>query len=194
MRRIIFGALVLLIANGTINAQKPYISDASIVEQLEFVEKEASSWNQYVMIFDTWFTRLKTNINDTIKTKNSTISRLESTIVSKDSSITALNNQLEKTNRELQQTISEKDAFTFLGLNMAKSLFISIVIFIIFVLLAITGMALLVLQRSNMASRRTKKDLEKLTAEFDDHRQRARQKYEALVVQHHKEIQKIKEG
>lgn len=193
MRRIIFAALVLFMANGTINAQKPYISDASIQEQLEFVEKEASSWNQYVMIFDTWFARLKTNINDTIKTKNSTISRLESTIVSKDSSITALNIQLEKTNRELQQTISEKDAFSFFGINMAKSLFISIVIFIFFVLLALTGMALLILQRSNMASRKTKKDLEKLTAEFDDHRQRSRQKYEALVVQHHKEIQKLKE-
>lgn len=194
MRRIIFAALVLLIANGTINAQKPYISDASIEEQLEFVEEEASSWNQYVMIFDTWFTRLKTNINDTIKVKNSTISRLESTIVSKDSSITALNNQLDKTNNELQQTISEKDAFTFLGMNMPKSLFISIVIFIFFVLLAVTGMALLILQRSNQAARKTKKDLEKLTTEFEDHRQRSRQKYEALVVQHHKEIQKLKEA
>ncbi|GAO28346.1 hypothetical protein [Geofilum rubicundum] len=194
MRRILFAVLVLLIANGTINAQKPYISDASIEEQLEFVENEASSWQQYVMIFDTWFSRLKTNINDTIEDKNSTISRLESTIVSKDSTITALNNQLEKTNRELQQTISEKDAFTFLGMNMPKSLFISIVIFIFFVLLAVTGMAVFMLQRSNMSSRKVKKELEKMKNEFEDHRQRSRQKYEALVVQHHKEIQKLKEG
>lgn len=194
MRRIIFAALVLLIANGTINAQKPYISDASIEEQLEFVEDEASSWNQYVMIFDTWFARLKANINDTIKTKNNTISRLESTIVSKDSAITALNNQLDKTNKELQQTISEKNAFTFLGMNMQKSLFISIAIFIFFVLLAVAGMAVFVLQRSNMTSRRIKKELDKMRIEFEDHRQRSRQKYEALVVQHHKEIQKLKEG
>jgi ABC-type multidrug transport system fused ATPase/permease subunit len=193
MRRILFTALVLLIANGTVNAQKPYISDASIEEQLEFVEEEASSWNQYVMIFDTWFTRLKTNINDTIKTKNSTISRLESTIVSKDSAITALNNQLDTTNKELQQTIREKDAFTFLGMNMQKSLFISIVIFIFFVLLAVAGMAVFILQRSNMASRKMKKELDKMKNEFEDHRQRSRQKYEALVVQHHKEIQKLKE-
>jgi predicted PurR-regulated permease PerM len=193
MRRILLAALVIIIAHGNINAQKPYISDASIEEQLEFVESEASSWQQYVMIFDTWFSRLKTNINDTIKDKNSTISRLESTIVSKDSTITALNNQLEKSNKELQQTISEKDAFSFLGMNMAKSLFISIVIFIFFVLLTITGMAAFMLQRSNMSARRIKKELEKTKNEFEDHRQRSRQKYEALVIQHHKEIQKLKE-
>ncbi|MCA1745829.1 MAG: hypothetical protein LC643_09060 [Bacteroidales bacterium] len=194
MRRIIFAAIVMFIAHGAVNAQKPYISDASIEEQLEFVEKEASSWNQYVMIFDTWFTRLKTNINDTITAKNSTITQLESTIVTKDSTITALNSQLEKTNKELQQTVSEKNAFAFLGMNMQKSVFISIVLFIFFVLLAITGMAVFILQRSNMSSRKIRKELDKMKNEFEDHRQRSRQKYEALVIQHHKEIQKLKEG
>jgi len=194
MRRTIIIAFVLLFSHISIFAQKEYISDASIEEQLEFVEEKASSWQQYIMIFDTWFQQLKTNINTTITEKNSTISRLEKTIVSKDSTITALNNQITKLNKNLQKTIEEKNDFAFLGMNLPKSVFISMVIFIFFILLALTAIAIFTLQRSNSASKKLKTEFEKTKTEFEEYRQQSRLKHEALVIQHHKEIQKLKDN
>jgi competence protein ComGC len=85
MRTIIISVLVLLCITDISKAQKPYIKDATVEEQLEFVEKEASKWQNYIMVFDTWFRQLKNNVNNTISEKNEVISRLETTIVSKDS-------------------------------------------------------------------------------------------------------------
>jgi predicted Holliday junction resolvase-like endonuclease len=77
---------------------------------------------------------------------------------------------------------------------MAKGVFLSIVIFIFIILIAATALAILVLQRNNLSTSKIRKELEKTREEFEEHRQRARQKYEALVVQHHKELQRLKEG
>lgn len=194
MRTIIISVLVLLCITDISKAQKPYIKDATVEEQLEFVEKEASKWQNYIMVFDTWFRQLKNNVNNTISEKNEVISRLETTIVSKDSTITELNRQLELTASDLKETLKEKNSFSFLGISMAKGVFLSIVIFIFIILIAATALAILVLQRNNLSTSKIRKELEKTREEFEEHRQRARQKYEALVVQHHKELQRLKEG
>ncbi|NLX73610.1 MAG: hypothetical protein GXY94_09970 [Bacteroidales bacterium] len=70
MRTIIISVLVLLCITDISKAQKPYIKDATVEEQLEFVEKEASKWQNYIMVFDTWFRQLKNNVNNTISEKN----------------------------------------------------------------------------------------------------------------------------
>lgn len=193
MRKIIFLGLLLAMTSGAVRAQKAYIQDAGIKEQLNFVETEASKWQNYVMITDVWFRQLKKNVTDTLDHKNKNIGALETTIASRDSIIGQLNGELEKTKAELEKTEREKNAFQFLGLSMAKPVFISLIIFIIIALLIATGAALFLYQRSNHTAGRTKKELEKMKEEFEDYRQRSRQKYENLVVQHHKEIQKLKE-
>ena len=52
MRTIIISVLVLLCITDISKAQKPYIKDATVEEQLEFVEKEASKWQNYIMVFE----------------------------------------------------------------------------------------------------------------------------------------------
>ena len=193
MRKIVYLGLLLWLSVGYTHAQKAYIQDAGIKEQLNFVEEEASKWQNYVMITDTWFRQLKKNVTDTLDQKNQNIGALETTIASRDSVIGQLNSELEKTKTRLETSEREKNAFQFLGLSMAKPVFISLVLFVFFALLIAIGAALFLFQRSNHTANRTKKDLEKMKEEFEDYRQRARQKYENLVVQHHKEIQKLKE-
>lgn len=193
MQKIVFLGLLLALTSGAVRAQKAYIQDAGIKEQLNFVESEASKWQNYVMITDTWFRELKKNVGDTLDLKNQNIRDLESTVASRDSLIQTLNRELEQTRSKLEETEREKNAFHFLGLAMAKPVFISLVLFVFFALLIATGAALFMFQRSNHTANRTKKELDKMKEEFEDYRQRARQKYENLVVQHHKEIQKLKE-
>ena len=193
MQKIVFLGLLLAMTSGAVRAQKAYIQDAGIKEQLNFVETEASKWQNYVMITDVWFRQLKKNVSDTLDLKNQNIAELRQTVASRDSVIGQLNSELEKTKTRLETSEREKNAFQFLGLSMAKPVFISLVLFVFFALLIATGAALFLFQRSNHTAGRTKKELEKMKEEFEDYRQRARQKYENLVVQHHKEIQKLKE-
>ena len=193
MQKIIYLGLLLWLCVGSSHAQKAYIQDAGIKEQLNFVEEEASKWQNYVMITDVWFRQLKKNVSDTLDLKNQNIAELRQTVAARDSVIGQLNGELEKTKTRLETSEREKNAFQFLGLSMAKPVFISLVLFVFFALLIATGAALFLFQRSNHTAGRTKKELEKMKEEFEDYRQRARQKYENLVVQHHKEIQKLKE-
>ena len=193
MRKIVYLGLLLWLSVGSGHAQKAYIQDAGIKEQLNVVETEASKWQNYVMITDVWFRQLKKNVSDTLDLKNQNIAELRQTVAARDSVIGQLNGELEKTKTRLETSEREKNAFQFLGLSMAKPVFISLVLFVFFALLIATGAALFLFQRSNHTANRTKKDLEKMKEEFEDYRQRARQKYENLVVQHHKEIQKLKE-
>src|SRR5690554_8002746 len=152
MQKIIFLGLLLAMTSGAVRAQKAYIQDAGIKEQLNFVEEEASKWQNYVMITDTWFRQLKKNVTDTLDLKNQNIGALETTIASRDSVIGQLNGELEKTKTRLETSEREKNAFQFLGRSMAKPVFISLILFIIIALLIATGAALFLFQRSNHRS------------------------------------------
>lgn len=192
MRVVTLAILALIYLSFPISAQKTYDNNASIEQQFEFVEEEGSRWQNYVMIIDRSFNQLKGNVLKTIKDKDATISRLETTIVSKDSLISSLEKTLADTDKELQTTLAEKNSFSFMGMAMSKNLFLSIVIFVFIVLLAIIGFTTILIQRNLSTIAKTRKELETTKAEFEDHRQRSRQKYETLVIQHHKEIQKLK--
>ncbi len=192
MRVVTIAILALIYFSFPISAQKNYDNNTSIEQQFEFVEEEGSKWQNYVMIIDRSFNQLKGNVLKTINNKDATISRLETTIVSKDSLITALEVSLAETDKELQKTLSEKNSFSLLGISMSKNLFLSIVIFVLIVLLAIMGFTTLLIRKNYSAMTKVKKELETTRTEFDEHRQRSRQKYESLVIQHHKEIQRLK--
>src|SRR5690554_7831022 len=100
MRKIVYLGLLLWLSVGYTHAQKTYIQDAGIKEQLNFVEEEASKWQNYVMITDVWFRQLKKNVSDTLDLKNQNIAELRQTVASRDSVIGQLRSEERRVGKE----------------------------------------------------------------------------------------------
>jgi hypothetical protein len=178
----------------TANAQssKTYPGDAPIEEQINFVINESSKWQNYKMILETWTTRVRTNTFDTLNAKKAEISGLNTLIEERDLEISSLSDTLGTTRQQLEIAISEKDTFLIFGASLSKSFFLSIVIFVILSLLIVAVFAFFLFQRGNMQMRTIRNELDVMREEFEMYRQQSRQKYENMVIQHHKEIQKLK--
>jgi septal ring factor EnvC (AmiA/AmiB activator) len=176
----------------TIEAQKPMIQGESLESQFEYVKTQSSRWENYTMVPDPLFEQLKKCTSDTLSAKHNEIDSLNQTIAQKNADLAVIKNKLTDVQENFQQTQEERNSFTVFGINMSKGGFLSVTGFIFIGLLVVAAAAALLFQKENMAAKKIKKDQEQLKQEFEDYRQESRKKQEQLVIQHHKEIQKLK--
>ncbi len=184
--------ILLVLISGKMVGQKAYIDKGSIIDQFEYVQEKSSRWENYTMIPDPWFKLLKKNALDTLKLKNEEIIDLQNSLIQKDVELTNSVKELTSTQNRLAETEAEKNSFRLLNMDMSKSFFLSLIGFVFIALLIITGGALLLFKRENMAIKRNKIEHEQLKQEFEEYRTEVRIRQEQLVIQHHKEIQKLK--
>ena len=172
--------------------RKVYLSDGTIEEQLEHVIGKSSNWDAYKLILNDWVTKLRRNVVDSLNASKNEIAAQKELVANRDNEISELQSTLQKTRDELNLVQKEKDSITLLGVNISKGIFLSVTIIIVIGLAAFAVMAFGLYKRSFAAINKTQAELDKITQEFEIHRQEARKKQEQLVVQHHKEIQRLK--
>ncbi|TCO10776.1 hypothetical protein [Natronoflexus pectinivorans] len=187
-----FVAFILSIGIVSANPNRPYITESSIQEQLEFVINQSSRWEQYRMVPERWLNQLNTNTLDTLNYKNNRIRTLNSTISGQKSEIEQLSKELNDTREKLAQAERARDAFSLVGISMHKRFFLSLVIFTMTGILLLAGFIFLLYKKNLETISKTKDELNHLKDDFEEYRQKARKKQEDLVVQHHREIQKLK--
>lgn len=194
-KKLFFAAsLVLFIAGSTIQAQdnKAYLTEGTLEEQFNHVIDKSSSWENYKMITNSWINTLRRNTLDTLTTAKKEIALQKSLANEKEETIVTLQNTLEETQSALNLAVKEKNSFRILGLNISKGLFLTITWLIIIGLAGLSFVAIGLYKRSFSVIQKNKEELSKITDEFEKYRQEARLKQEQLVIQHHKEIQKLK--
>ena len=172
--------------------RKVYLSDGTIEEQLEHVIGKSSNWDAYKLILNDWVTKLRRNVVDSLNASKNEIAAQKELVSSRNNEIAELQSTLQKTRDELNLVQKEKDSITLLGVNISKGIFLSVTIIIVIGLAAFGVMAFGLYKRSFGVVNKTQAELDKITQEFETHRQEARKKQEQLVVQHHKEIQRLK--
>ncbi len=174
------------------SANKVYPKQATIEEQLNHVIDKSSKWENYKMVTDTWLTSLRRNTIDSINLLKNTITEKNTVITQKDTTIKKLETNLEATNQSLLKATKERNSFAVFGIIISKSLFLTLTWTIIIALSVISFVAISFYKRSHLIIKKTKEEYAKALQDFDDYRQDSRKKYEQLVVQHHKEMQKLK--
>ncbi len=174
------------------NRNKPYITNASIEEQFNYVIDESSRWEVYKMVLERWINQLRTNTSDTINSKNLQISNLKDSIQIQKLNIASLEAQMNLISQQLDNTVKEKNSFEFFGISLQKRFFLSVVIFLIIGSISIIGFISFLYQKNLTATKKSKDELAELKEDFENYRQKTRKKQEDLVIKHHREIQKIK--
>ena len=164
----------------------------TIEKQFNYVIYNSTTYDDYKAVKITWLYNLKKRAVDSVKTAKALLHSSDSSLTAAEKSIADLQTQLDNTKQDLAQVTKEKNSFNFFGALVAKSTYNAIMWIAIIALATLGIFAFLFFKRSNAVTARTKKDLEDLREEFENHRKRAREREEKIVVEYHNEINKYK--
>jgi preprotein translocase subunit SecF len=168
------------------------LETATLQQQLEYMNEKMNIYNGYRAVRDDIFLKINKNSLDSLNAAKREISQLEASLASARSDMASLQNTLQQTNEDRDLAIKNKNNMSFIGMQMNKAFYNSIMWIIILALAVLLVILFLVFKRSFIITRQTSKDLEETREEFEAYRQQSRERYEKLVVQHHQEVLKLK--
>jgi len=168
------------------------LDSATMEAQLDYIHENTRVYNDYRAIRDDIFLKMKRNMMDTLNASNLNVEELKSLLTERDFQIETLNTDLARTKTEKDEAVRNRDSLSFLGIQMSKGLYNSILWFIILGLAALTVIMVLLFRRSHQVTKDVQNELQSTQDEFEKYRKSSREKYEKLVVSHHSEIMKLK--
>lgn len=133
---------------------------------------------------------LRKNVADTIRMLNKQIVDLKAKDGGQQAAVDAMADSLAQVKANLQETQREKDSFSVIGISLQKGTY-SLMMWGLVLLLAIALVFFIYRHsQSHMVTRDTKKAIEALHADFDQHRKKSMEKEQKLMRQLQDEINK----
>ena len=170
----------------------PILDSATVKSQLDYIHERTRIYNDFRAIREDIFLKMKGNVLDSLNVAKLDIATLNSKLTENSFQIETLNTDLNRTKNERDEAIRNKDSLSFLGIQMNKALYSTIVWLIILGLAGVVVILFLLYKRTRMVTVQTRKELEAIIEDYETHRKTSREKYEKLVVNHHNEIMKLK--
>ncbi len=167
------------------------LDTATLRQQLDYMNERMNIYNGYRAVRDDIFLKINRNSLDSLNAAKREISQLEASLATTGSDMASLQNTLQQTIEERDLAIKNKNSLSFVGIQMNKAAYNSIMWIIILILVVILVFLFLMFKRSFVVTSQTSKDLEEIREEFETYRQQSRERYEKLVVQHHQEVLKL---
>ena len=194
--RTVLGIIILNLSGiycAQAQTSTPEVLDtATLQQQLDYMEERMNIYNGYRAVRDDIFLKMNKNSLDSLSAAKRDISQLEASLTTTRSDMASLQKTLQQTSEDRDLAIKNKNSMSFIGIQMNKALYNSILWIIILALVALLIILFLMFKRSFVVTRQTTKDLEEIKEEFESYRQQSRERYEKLVVQHHQEVLKLK--
>lgn len=153
--------------------KKPSLDNGTIKSQYEFMMNKSSRYQEYKVIKIEWLDRFESNIQDSLDLVKKNLSNSEVLIEDQKNEIVDLNNELQKVKTELEETINIQNSMSFLGLQLSKSAYNTIMWIIILGSLGVAGVCFFLFRRSNVVTIETKETLAEVRDEFETHRRNA---------------------
>ncbi|NOU58630.1 tRNA (guanine-N1)-methyltransferase [Marinifilum caeruleilacunae] len=152
---------------------KPSLDHGTIDSQFNFMTKKSSNWQGHEVIKVDMLNKYQSNVQDTLKLLKSTLKSSESKLDQQEGEISGLNTEIENLKKQLDETVRMKDSMKFLGMEMTKSSYNTLMWILIIGSLAVAGVCFMLFKRSNVVTVETKQTLEEVREEFDTHRKNA---------------------
>ena len=170
----------------------------TIESQFEYLYKKSGNYRadgkRYEVVRIISLDKLRKNVIDSLEAQYKNAASLKATISGHESTIESLNNKLEETTTNLTSVTEEKDSMSFLGINVSKVTYNSILWSIIAGLLGLMLFFMYKFRRSNILTQEAKTNLSELEIEYEDHRRRALEREQKISRQLQDEINKHKKA
>ncbi|TRX62812.1 tRNA (guanine-N1)-methyltransferase [Carboxylicivirga sp. M1479] len=181
---VLFTAVLLSLVSVNMFAQGDLTArfdSLSLNAQYDYVINKSETFERYKVIKISTVNLLKKSSLDSIaiykdelKVRNNEITGLNKTVLEKDQKISELS-------AKLTAVTNTKDSMTFLGAEISKGAYNSIVWGIIFVLLILVLVLFLMFKRSHSITSETKKRLNEVEEEYENHRKSALKREQKLA-------------
>lgn len=168
------------------------LDSANLDAQLDYIHENTRVYNDYRAIRDDIFLKMRRNVKDTLNAARLEMSELNSRLAERNYEIETLNTDLSRTKNEKDEAIRNRDSLSFLGIQMGKGLYNTILWFIILGLAAVAALMVVLHRNSHKVTKEVQAELKTTLEDFEEYRKSSREKYEKLVVSHHSEIMKLK--
>ena len=179
-----------------LSAQSPSIlvvlDSASLEDQLSYVNEKTRVYDGFRAIREDVFQKMQKNALDSLNKEKLEVARFNSELREREFQIETLNKNLSRNQSERDQAIRTKDSFIFLGMEVQKGVYNTIMWIIVLGLLVGSVFLFLLFKRSFAVTSQTKSELINIQEEFEEYRRSSREKYEKLVISHHNDIMKYK--
>ncbi len=179
MTRRLFTLLSFLVISGTTAFSQENsefgssLNTGTIESQFEYIYRTSNNFQEYEVVKKSNLEALKSHILDSLKVYKDQIVMLKSEKTAQADSVLLLSGELARTVKEKEEAIDAKESFSFLGMNIQKSLYSSMM----WIIVAVLGGMLLFFSmqyfKSSGRIRKAQKDLEDLQGEFEQHRKNA---------------------
>lgn len=151
-------------------------SESSVGAQLEEVIKKSGTFKTYKVIPIDKLNVIVNTVKDSISGAKKEIVILNDRISEKQSEVDELAIEINTLTGNLNESNALNESIVFLGIPFKKTTYNLMVWGIIFAFAALAGFAYLMFKRSNIVTRKTKKDLQELMSEFEAHKSRSNER------------------
>ncbi len=178
------GVLLLCIAWLPFNSMaQGSLEEGTIESQFEYLNRISNNYEEYKVVKKYNMTKMQSNVLDTLNTFRKNLAQLSAELKARDEEIEQLKSEVAAAQEELESTIAIQESIPFLGANMHKSTYNTLMLGII----AVLGIGLLFfIYRFNASFRiiaDTNKTLSETREEFEQHRRNALERERKLSRQ-----------
>lgn len=178
--------------SGDTDSETLSLYDGTIDNQFEYVIRRSNRYQEYKVVKTDWLYTLKAHTMDSLQALETRLDSTLTVIESQNKTIGGLQSELDTTKSDLAQTNEEKDNISLLGIPMSKGLYKIVMWSIVGGLLVLLVAFIIKFKNSNAVTRATKKALQEMDEEFEEHRRTALEREQKVRRQLQDEINKQK--
>jgi predicted PurR-regulated permease PerM len=185
-------AVMLISWNGFSQINKKFIDTGSVKNQFDYLIKKSNRYQNYKVVQSNWLEKLKKNVADTLFKSKKEIANNYKIIETQNATIDSLQKNIKNSLEKIKTLTVEKQSISFLGLQIKKARFKSILFFIIGVLVLFLVFFISKFKQSNSVTQRTKEALKELENEYNEHRTKALEREQKIMRKLQDELNKQK--
>jgi len=185
--------LIILISwNGYSQANRKFIDTGSVKNQFNYLIKKSNRYQNYKVVQYNWLQKLKLNVADTLVENQKEILSNYKIINTQKATIDSLQATIKNSNKTIQTLTTEKQSVSFLGIQINKATFKSILFFIIASLAVLLAFFVSKFKQSNSITQNAKEALKELENEYNEHRTKALEREQKVMRKLQDELNKNK--
>lgn len=190
---LLFLATVISISN--LSAQnktvaQPELESGTIESQFDYIITKSTSFKDFQLIRKPSILKVKSNALDSLRKIRKELTKSNGQVAGLKHEITSLKNEVTNLKAEIEGISEDKDSINFLGKNMDKTAYVSMMWIVVAVLLIALIFFVLRFKNSFSTIKQTKFELEKIESEYEEHRKKALKKEQELMRKLQDEINK----
>ena len=148
----------------------------TLTSQFEALKKSSNRYEDYKVVKENKLNALWKNVEDSVQVLRTQITTLQQQLASQEQELKEIKGQLAQRGDELERSESQNATISFLGMDILKETYSTVMWSIVGILLVLMLGALYKFHSSNKITTRTQREHEALNEEFEEFRKRSRER------------------